>query len=269
MTRKMRGAPTAQASGPADGDARRITVVSGGGTGIGRAIARTFAENGDEVFILGRRSALIEDAAAAINDAVGRECVHALAADLREPVEVAAAAARIADGTGTIDVMVNNAGGNSAAHPRTDLEGVREDWRINFEGNVLPAVLLTHVLLPRVRRPGGRIITIGSIAAFRGPATYGGAKAALHPWSAELAVALAPEGISVNVVAPGYVTGTEFYGDRMSPELHEDRCRRAPAGRGAHPAEIAALVHYLAGADAGFMTGQILQVNGGALLGRG
>ena len=69
-------------------------------------------------------------------------------------------------------------------------------------------MLLTHALLPRIRRPGGRIVTIGSIAAFRGPATYGGAKAALHPWSAELSVALAPEGISVNVVAPGFVADT-------------------------------------------------------------
>jgi 3-oxoacyl-[acyl-carrier protein] reductase len=168
-----------------------------------------------------------------------------------------------------VDVVVNDAGGNFAPFPAQDLEGIRADWLANVEGNVLPAVLLTHALLPLLRRPGGRIVTIGSIAAFRGPATYGGAKAALHPWSAELATALAPEGIAVNVVAPGYVTETEFYGERMGPELHADRSARAPARRGAEPEEIAALVAYLASASAGFVTGQIVQANGGALLGRG
>jgi len=249
--------------------AHRVAVVSGGGTGIGRAIAHALAADGDEVFVLGRRRRVLEEAASTINGALGEQRVHALCADLRQPEWVAEAVRQIANRTGTIDVVVNNAGGNFAAHPKSDLDGVRDDWRTNFEGNVLPAVLLTHALLPRLRRPGGRIVTIGSIAAFRGPATYGGSKAALHPWSAELAVALAPEGISVNMVAPGYVTETEFYGDRMGPELHEDRSRRAPAGRGADPSEIAALVRYLAGAEAGFVTGQILQANGGALLGRG
>jgi 3-oxoacyl-[acyl-carrier protein] reductase len=253
----------------AERNGARVAVVSGGGTGIGRAIAHVLAADGDEVFVLGRRRARLEDAAGSINRAVGAERVHALCTDLRQPEWVAETARQIVNGAGTVDVLVNNAGGNFAAHPQNGLEGVRDDWRTNFEGNVLPAVLLTHALLPRLRRPGGRIVTIGSIAAFRGPATYGGAKAALHPWSAELAVALAPEGISVNVVAPGFITDTEFYGDRMGPELLEDRSRRAPAGRMGGPGEIAALVRYLASPDAGFVTGQILQANGGALLGRG
>ena len=248
---------------------RRVAVVSGGGTGIGRAITHALAADGDEVFVLGRRRALLDEAARTINDALGAERVHALCADLRQPEWVAEAARRIGNGTMTVDVLVNNAGGNFTACPQNGLEGVRDDWRTNFEGNVLPAVLLTHALLPRLRRPGGRIVTIGSVAAFRGPAIYGGSKAALHPWSAELAAALAPEGITVNVVAPGYVTETEFYGDGTDPELHEDRWRHAPAGRGADPREIAALVRYLAGRDAGFVTGQVLQADGGALLGRG
>src|ERR687888_107291 len=237
---------------------RRIAVVSGGGTGIGRAIARALAAEGGHVFVLGRRRTVLDKAARTINDSVGEERVRALCADLRQPEWVAEAARRIANGAGTVDVLVNNAGGDFAAHSENGLAGVRDDWRTNFEGNVLPAVLLTHALLPSFRRPGGRIVTIGSIAAFRGPATYGGSKAAL-------AVALAPEGITVNVVAPGYVTETELDGDGRAPELHDDRSRRAPAGRGADPSEIAALVRYLAGRDAGLVTGQILQANGGAV----
>jgi 3-oxoacyl-[acyl-carrier protein] reductase len=112
-------------------------------------------------------------------------------------------------------------------------------------------------------------VTVTSVAAFRGPATDGGSKAALHPWSAELATALAPEGVTVNVVAPGYIPDTEFYGARMSPEFDAGRAAQAPMGRGGTPAEVAAAVRYLASAEAGFVTGQILQINGGALFGRG
>jgi 3-oxoacyl-[acyl-carrier protein] reductase len=251
-----------------DSHVARVAVVSGGGTGIGRAIARALAADGDRVFVLGRREEVLARAAAELNAELRDARVEPICADLREPAAVAAAAERIA-AEGPVDALVNNAGGNFAAHPADDLEGLRDQWRTNFEGNVLPAVLLTHALLPCLRRPGGRIVTITSIAAFRGPATYGGAKAALHAWSAELGAALAPEGIAVNAVAPGYVTDTEFYGERMNGDFHADRCSRAPAGRGAAPAEIAALVRYLAGPDAGFVTGQIVQANGGALLGRG
>jgi 3-oxoacyl-[acyl-carrier protein] reductase len=252
-----------------DAAVARVTVVSGGGTGIGRAIARACAQDGDDVYVLGRRGDVLARAATELNDELGEERVRPIPADLRDPAAVARAAELVAGGDGAVDVLVNNAGGNFAPHPAQDLEGVAEQWRVNLEGNVLPAVLLTHALLPRLRRPGGRIVTVTSIAAFRGPATYGGAKAALHPWSAELATALAAEGIAVNAVAPGYVTDTEFYGERMCPEFHQDRAGRAPAKRGAEPAEIAELVRYLASPAAGFVTGQIVQANGGALLGRG
>src|SRR5919198_5051627 len=151
---------------------RRIAVVSGGGTGIGRAIARALAAEGGHVFVLGRRRTVLDKAARTINDAVGEKRVHALCADLRQPEWVAEAARQIANGAGTVDVLVNNAGGNFAAHPQNGLEGVRDDWRTNFEGNVLPAVLLTHPLLPRIRRPRGRLPPIGSLPPLPRPAAH-------------------------------------------------------------------------------------------------
>jgi 3-oxoacyl-[acyl-carrier protein] reductase len=111
------------------------------------------------------------------------------------------------------------------------------------------------------------VVSIGSVAALRGPASYGGAKAALHPWSVELAARLAPDGITVNVIAPGYVTDTDFYGQRMSPDFHRGRAERSPMRRGGRPDEIASAVEWLACPDAGFITGQVLHINGGTQLG--
>ncbi|WP_306306516.1 SDR family NAD(P)-dependent oxidoreductase [Nocardia veterana] len=96
---------------------------------------------------------------------------------------------------------------------------------------------------------------------------YGAAKAALHGWSMGLAQQLAPQGITVNVVAPRFVPDTEFWADRLTPELEADRVSQIPLGRAGTPAEVAA--GYLTSAEAGWTTGQILQINGGALLGRG
>ena len=79
---------------------------------------------------------------------------------------------------------------------------------------------------------------------------------------------LGPEGVTVNVVAPGYVADTEFFGERMSPEFHESRVRQTLVGRGGVPDDIAATVTYLASSEAGYVTGQIIHVNGGSALGR-
>ncbi|MFL6139526.1 MAG: SDR family NAD(P)-dependent oxidoreductase [Frankiaceae bacterium] len=247
----------------------RLTVVSGGGTGIGRAVAAVLAAEGADVVIIGRRPDRLAATAVELNETVGADRVRPVRADLAEPAEVERAVRDITGGGRQVDALVNNAGGNVCPFPAVDLAGVRRDWLANVTGNVLPTVLLTAALLPALRRPGGRIVTVTSIAAFRGPASYGGAKAALHPWSAELALRLAPEGITVNVVAPGYVPETEFYGERMSPEFHAGRVAAVPMGRAGLADEIAATVAHLAGPAAGFLTGQIVQINGGALLGRG
>jgi 3-oxoacyl-[acyl-carrier protein] reductase len=152
-------------------------------------------------------------------------------------------------GTERIDILVNNAGGNFAPEAAQDLAGIRQTWLDNIEGNILPTVLLTHALLPLMARPGGRVIAVTSIAAFRGPATYGGSKAALHPWIAELSVQLAPEGITVNAVAPAGAT-------RMTAALFE-RSGEAPPPE-ADPSLNAPLVAFLASERASHVNGQIL-----------
>ncbi|TWS25139.1 SDR family oxidoreductase [Tsukamurella sputi] len=247
----------------------RRAVVTGGGTGIGRAIAHRLAADGDAVLIVGRRAAVLEETAAAINAEVGAERVSVEVADLTEPSDVGALADRLGS-AGTVDILVNNVGGNPARDGAPgDLAGVADSYATIFRLNTITAVLATEALRPHLARPGGRVISISSIAGLRGPGAYGAAKAALHAWSAGIAMELAPEGITVNVVAPGFVPATEFWTDRLTDELHDTRVAQIPAGRPGTPDEVAAAVSYLAAPDAGWTTGQILQVNGGTLLGRG
>jgi len=252
---------------------KRTVVVSGGGTGIGRAVARSFVLSGDAVVIVGRRPSVVRETAARLNaeaeraQTMGR--AEPLPGDLEEPDQVAglADAIRLQYG-GVVDVLVNNAGGIDRRPART-LAEIADSWLRDFRSNVLTAVLLTEALSPVLRRPGGRIINMSSIAALRGGAgSYSAAKAALVGWTFDLAQSLGQEGVTANVVAPGYIAGTEFFGDTMTPERHQRLVARTLVGRAGTAEDVAATVHFLASEGASYITGQVVQVNGGALLGR-
>ena len=236
-----------------------LAVVSGGGTGIGAATAAALAEDGYDVVIVGRRAEVLAATAARLRPAKVRTVV----ADLGIPAEVARAANEI--GEAPVDVLVNNAGGNIGRGGDT-LSDVDAYWRANLESNVLTAVLLTEALLPQLTRPGATVVAIGSVAAQRGGAgAYSAAKAALHRWAFDLATRLGPDGITVNVVSPGYVAQTEFFGDRLGPDGHAARVAQSLVGRAGTPADIVGAVRYLVGAR--YVTGQVVAVNGGSLLG--
>ncbi|GIG89774.1 SDR family NAD(P)-dependent oxidoreductase [Plantactinospora endophytica] len=245
----------------------RLAVVSGGATGIGAAVAAGLAEDGYDIIVVGRRADLLAKAA----DRIGAECgrpgsVEAVPADLADPAQLG----RVVEAVGgrTVDVVVNNAGGYLGGDSST-LHGVAAQWRANLDSNVLTAVLLTEALRPALRRPGGRVLLLSSIAAQRGGGgPYSAAKAALHGWAYHLAQELGPEQITVNVVSPGYVADTEFFDGRMTPEGHQRRVDATLVGRAGEPADIAAAVRYLASPAAGYVTGQVLGVNGGSVFGR-
>lgn len=247
--------------------ADRLAVISGGGTGIGAASAQVLAADGYDVLVVGRRGAVLTAMAKRIGVDLGRpDAVEAVPADLTDPAQVTRVVGAVGDRP--VDVIVNNAGGYRRGDGPS-LSGTVDQWRANFETNVLTAVLLTEALRPALRRPGGRVILISSIAAQRGGGgPYSAAKAALHGWAYDLAVELGPEQITVNVVSPGYVADTDFFGGRMTPQRHADRVAATLVGRAGTPADIAAAIRYLAGPDAGYVTGQVLGVNGGSVLGR-
>ncbi|MDH6135887.1 3-oxoacyl-[acyl-carrier protein] reductase [Kitasatospora sp. MAA4] len=236
----------------------RNVVVTGGGTGIGFEIARRFAEAGDRVVIVGRRRAVLEAAAASL----GRS-VTPLVCDLADPDAVEAALGALPS---RIDVLVNNAGSRETgfvAGPHALLAR----WRGDFERNVLTAVLLTESVRDRLTQGSGRVVTVSSIAALRGAGSYGAAKASLHAWNNFLAAQVGPSGITANIVAPGTVAGTEFFGPRLDEAEVSRRAARTLLGRIGETGEVAAAVFFLASADAGFITGEILHCNGGEMLG--
>jgi len=240
-------------------------VVSGGGTGIGRAAAAALAADGMDVVIVGRRPDVLAAAADEVNRGrpAGSGELSWVRADVGNPAELAGAVEVIRQRHAVVDVVVNNAGGSVPAG--TDLGGLAAAWMESYRKNVITAVLLTSALLPMMRRPGGRVIIVGSRVAVTGGASppYVAAKAALNGWVLSLAGQLGPDGITANVVAPGYTAGTELLTGRMPAERHERIVAGIAAGRAAQPSEIAAVIRFLASEEASYVNGQVLGVDGG------
>ncbi|MEU1512769.1 SDR family oxidoreductase [Streptomyces sp. NPDC005811] len=240
----------------------RNVVISGGGTGIGLAAARVFAADGDRVLLLGRRLEVLEKAG--VDGALVR------AADLSRVEEVRGVARLVAEEFGTVDVLVHSAGGAGHLEPPSDsadpLDRVAHRWTVNFRINTLTAALLTEALKDRLASPGGRVLFVSSIAAYRGSGNgaYAGAKAALHPYARDLARELGPRGITANTVAPGYIEDTGFFGEAIDPARRERLVGETFDGRAGTPGDVAATLHWLASPGAAHITSQVVQVNGGA-----
>ncbi|GAA3184571.1 MULTISPECIES: SDR family NAD(P)-dependent oxidoreductase [Streptomyces] len=240
----------------------RIAVVTGGATGIGRQIAARFVADGLSVVITGRCAGSLAETA----DRLGPRA-RAVPFDASAPDEVHAA---LADLPHRVDVLVNNAGAHTDLHRPLpdpgDLHALRASWLANIEANLISAVLVTAALQPRFAGHG-RIVSIGSIAAKAGNWGYGAAKAALETWNRELACHLGSRGVTANIVSPGLVENTGFRPGGIPAEHRARQIARTATGRAAQPGDVAAAVAFLASAEAGHITGQILHVNGGAHLG--
>jgi 3-oxoacyl-[acyl-carrier protein] reductase len=204
---------------------------------------------------------------------VANGAISAIPADLSDPEQVERVVQTVVDRHSRVDVLVNNAGGNVLnrhdADPPTGLAWSAWHWMGNFRSNVLTAVLLTEALVDRLA-DHGRVVLLSSIAAFRGSdsGSYAATKAALHPYAFDLASSLGPRGITVNVVAPGYVAETEFFDGGLTEERTRMLVAQTLTGRAGAVDDVAETVAWLASPAAGHITGQIIQVNGGALSGR-
>lgn len=235
----------------------RTAVVTGAGTGIGRAIAATLAADDTQVFITGRRADVLNDTAAALGP-----LVTAVVCDATDPDQVAILRDKIGD---VVHVLVNNVGSatNFTGPSSNDLHAVAEHWRSDLDANLLSAVLTTTALEPKLAT-GSAVIHIGSFATDRGQGSYGAAKAALASWNVHLAKKLGQRGITANVVSPGFIADTEFFGE-APPAFQQARIAETMVGRAGQPEDIAGLVHFLTSPQARHITAQVLHVNGGAL----
>jgi 3-oxoacyl-[acyl-carrier protein] reductase len=235
----------------------RTIVVTGGATGIGRATAERFLAYGDDVVITGRRADVLEKTAADLG-ARGVVC------DATDPAQVERLLDELPE---QVDVLVNNAGGNTDfARPESgDLTQLKGNWLANFEANVISAVLTTTALAPRLTTA---VVHLGSIAGARGPGSYGASKAALALWNADVAAELGPRGITSNVVAPGFTAETEFFQGRLTGQRRQLLLEATLTKREGQADDIAGTIHFLASPAARHLTGQVLHVNGGALITR-
>jgi 3-oxoacyl-[acyl-carrier protein] reductase len=240
----------------------RNVVVTGGGTGIGLAVAAAFVAEGDTVTITGRRKGALDGAVSRLGPNA-----RAVSFDASDPAQVGSA---LIDLPSTVDVLVNNAGGNTDfQHGEPyDLVALCAAWRANFEANVMSAVLVTEALRKRLQQ-GGTVINFSSIAAHRpGAYSYAAAKAAVEGWTLSLAAELGADGITANVISPGYIEATEFFRSGISDQRREMLIGQTLNKRAGHPNDIAATAVFLASPGASHITGQTLHLNGGAFIGR-
>jgi 3-oxoacyl-[acyl-carrier protein] reductase len=244
----------------------RSAVVTGGGTGIGRAIAAVLAEQGQRVLVVGRRLDVLQACADSLNSRIdGPARVTAFRADLTDVDDVGALAEHVRTNVGTLDVLVNNAGGSRRGSVES-LADVAAKWQDTMTQNVVSAVITTEALRPMLRRPGGRVIVISSRSARSGggDSAYASSKAALNRWIVSLASELGGDGITANVVSPGFVPDTELYGDTgPAPEWHARIAKGIAMGRVGEPSDIASAVSYVASAEATWITGTVFEVDGG------
>lgn len=245
----------------------RVAVITGAGTGIGAACAMALAPSCTRLVLLGRRQARLDETADRLRSALPGRIVDPRSVDVADVDAVQAFAEWAAAELGGVDVLVNNAG---SPQPRITggLADIASAWESTWRANTLSVVLMTEALKPLLRRPGGRIVTIGSFAAEMGTGSpaYASAKAALETYAVTLMRELGREGITANVVSPGYTGGTELLEGRMTPERHERLVAGIAAGRAGTPEEIASAVAFLASPEAGFINGRVLTANGGTYL---
>ncbi len=233
----------------------RLVLVTGGSSGIGKAVAAHFVALGDTVVITGRTASTLEASAAEFG-------ARAVRCDASSVSDVEALAAELG---GRVDVLVNMAGGNTdlAAPSDESLAGTVAAWRTNLEANLIGAVLTTTAVLA-LMPSGGSVINVGSIGAEYAGSSYGAAKAAVAAWTAGLSAQIGPRGITANTISPGYIEDTAFFQGQLSDRRRDELIAATHDQRPGEPDDIAATAVFLASDGARHITGQNIHVNGGA-----
>jgi 3-oxoacyl-[acyl-carrier protein] reductase len=242
----------------------KVALVTGASQGIGRAIALAFAQSGAKVAVAARQVGKLEDLVKEI-EATGGEAL-AVPLDVADPAQVKAAFAAVLAKFGKLDVLVNNA---AITKDTLALRMKLEDWdavlRTNLTGTYL---CIQQALGAMLKARYGRIVNITSVVAQTGnagQANYVSSKAGVIGLTRAIAVEVASRSITVNAVAPGFIETPMT--DPLSPELKEKMKTMIPLGRFGTDKEIASAVMFLASDEAAYITGQVLDVNGGMYMG--
>jgi len=239
----------------------KVALVTGGTRGIGRAIAAAFSSLGVEVAITGRDAARVAEAAQELSREAPR-AVKGVAMDVADRDAVDSAVKALVQERGRIDILVNNAG---IARDSLLMRMKPDDWESVIATNVNGLYYCSQaVLRPMIRQRGGRIINMSSVVGLTGnpgQANYAASKAAILGFTKALAREVASRQITVNAIAPGYIETD------MTRNISED-ARKAlfdsiPMKRIGRPEDVAATALFLASEGAGYVTGQVLSVNGG------
>lgn len=242
----------------------QIAVITGAGRGIGRAVALKFASEGADIVAISRTAGNAEKVANEVR-ALGRRA-WAFGVDVSDATAVSQAAEKILAETGNrIDVLVNNAG---VTRDTLLMRMSEEDWDTVLDTNLKGAFLVTKAFTRTlVKQRSGRIINVASVVGLIGNAgqcNYAASKAALIGFTKSLAKELGSRGITVNALAPGFIQTdmTAVLGDEMRVEL----LKKIPLNSFGQPDDIANAAFFLAGAEARYITGQVLTVDGGMVM---
>ncbi len=250
--------------------ADKVALITGAGTGIGRAIALQFAREGAKVALLGRRPEPLQRVAAEVAASAGDAL--AMPADVTRASDIARALQAILARFGTLNVVVNNAG---AVHAGTIEKTSEAEFDHLFSANVKSTFLVSRAALPELRKAGGgSIVNIGSFVGLVGlpnRAVYSAAKGAVTQLTRSMALDYASEHIRVNCICPN-ATETEMLASAMAqyPDPAAEMKRRAaniPIGRLGQPEDVAHLAVYLASDESSWMTGAAIPLDGGATAG--
>lgn len=244
----------------------RVAIVTGAGSprGIGRAIALALASQGAKTLVCDLNG---EGAKAVAGEIIASGGVAvAVPMDVTDPDSVEHAVNAAVETWGRLDILVNNAG---ITQPIKVAQMTLDDWNRLFTVNATGCFLCSKAAVPHMGKNGfGRIINMSSVSAKRGGGVFGGAhysgaKAAVLGFSRALAREVATDGITVNAIAPGLVL-TDIRGGVESEQRESEMSRDIPIGRMGRPEEVAALVCFLASEEAAYITGEVVDINGGS-----
>ena len=242
-------------------EAGRVAVVTGGGRGIGRAVAVRLANEGANVAISYRSNDTAAEEVAEEVKAAGAEC-EIFKGDVASPEDVDALFKGVGEVLGPVEILVNNAG---LTRDNLMMRMKESEFDEVLGTNLKGTYLCTRAALrPMIRARWGRIVNVSSVVGLvgnAGQANYAASKAGIIGFTKSVAREVAQRGITANVVAPGYVE-TELTGS-LSEEVKDQIRGQVPAGRFAEAEEVAEVVAFLAGEGAGYITGQTVAVDGG------